>query len=195
MPPCPSCRLFGSTVHFCRGKNALGDAAQLVKQGNRVALDSLTQNQPISHAGHHTGKPILQRPHEARASGCAGTIERVLGSYLVAGDKVAVENPCFLSSINLLRTAGLQPLGVSVDAEGMCPDALEAALAKGASAVILTLRAHNLTGYSMSEKRARVLMRLLAKHPHLLLIVDDHFALLSNTAYYSVASAARVACT
>ncbi|WP_406625314.1 aminotransferase class I/II-fold pyridoxal phosphate-dependent enzyme [Acidovorax sp. SDU_ACID1] len=127
--------------------------------------------------------------------GAVGTIERVLGSYLVAGDKVAVENPCFLSSINLLRTAGLQPLGVSVDAEGMCPDALEAALAKGASAVILTLRAHNLTGYSMSEKRARVLMRLLAKHPHLLLIVDDHFALLSNTAYYSVASAARVACT
>lgn len=119
------------------------------------------------------------------AHGAVDAIERLLSSYLVAGDKVAVENPCFLSSINTLRAIGLQSVGVPVDAEGMRVDWLEAALAKGAQAVILTPRAHNPTGCNLSEKRARALSRLLAKHPNVLVIVDDHFALLSTAAYQS----------
>ncbi|WLW62545.1 transcriptional regulator PtsJ [Achromobacter aegrifaciens] len=118
--------------------------------------------------------------------GAVDAIERLLSSHLVAGDKVAVENPCFLSSINMLRIAGLQALGVQVDAEGMQAAALEAALAKGAQAVILTPRAHNPTGCSLSEKRAKALARVLAKYPHAMVIVDDHYALLSGKEYHSV---------
>lgn len=118
--------------------------------------------------------------------GAVDAIERLLTSYLVTGDKVAVENPCFLSSINTLRILGLQPIGVSVDSEGMRVDELDAALAKGARVVILTPRAHNPTGCNLSERRARALSRLLAKHPNVLLIVDDHFALLSSAAYHNV---------
>lgn len=118
--------------------------------------------------------------------GAVDAIERLLSSHLVAGDKVAVENPCFLSSINMLRIAGLQALGVPVDAEGMQAAALEAALAKGAQAVILTPRAHNPTGCSLSEKRAKALARVLAKYPHAMVIVDDHYALLSAKEYHSV---------
>lgn len=118
--------------------------------------------------------------------GAVDAIERLLNSHLVAGDKVAVENPCFLSSINMLRIAGLQALGVPVDAEGMQAAALEAALAKGAQAVILTPRAHNPTGCSLSEKRAKALARVLAKYPHAMVIVDDHYALLSGKEYHSV---------
>jgi len=116
--------------------------------------------------------------------GAVDAIERLLGAYLVAGDKVAVENPCFLSSINTLRTIGLQAIGVPVDAQGMRADGLEAALAKGAQAVIITPRAHNPTGCNLSDKRARALARLLARHPDVMVIVDDHFALLSNAAYH-----------
>jgi DNA-binding transcriptional MocR family regulator len=118
--------------------------------------------------------------------GAVDAIERLLSSHLVAGDKVAVENPCFLSSINMLRIAGLQALGVPVDAEGMQAAALEAALAKGAQAVILTPRALNPTGCSLSEKRAKALARVLAKYPHAMVIVDDHYALLSGKEYHSV---------
>jgi DNA-binding transcriptional MocR family regulator len=116
--------------------------------------------------------------------GAVDALERLLGAYLVAGDKVAVENPCFLSSINTLRTIGLQAIGVPVDAQGMRADGLEAALAKGAQAVIITPRAHNPTGCNLSDKRARALARLLARHPDVMVIVDDHFALLSNAAYH-----------
>lgn len=118
--------------------------------------------------------------------GAVDALERLLGRDLLAGDKVAVENPCFLSSINMLRNAGLQAIGVGVDAEGMLADELENALARGAQAVIVTPRAHNPTGCSLGEKRARSLARILAKYPHVLVIVDDHFSLLSSAAYHSV---------
>ena len=120
------------------------------------------------------------------AHGAVDAIERLLNAHLVAGDKVAVENPCFLSSINTLRTLGLQAVGIPVDAEGMRPEALDEALSKGARAIILTPRAQNPTGCSLSEKRARALTRVIAKHPNALIIVDDHFALLSRKPYHSV---------
>ena len=120
------------------------------------------------------------------AHGAVDAIERLLSLDLLAGDKVAVENPCFLSGINTLRNMGLQPIGVAVDGEGMLAGELEQALEKGAQAVILTPRAHNPTGCSLSEKRARAIARVLARYPNVLVIVDDHFALLSNTDYHSV---------
>lgn len=118
--------------------------------------------------------------------GSVDAIERLLAAYLVAGDKVAVEDPCFISSVNALRAAGLQAVGVAMDAQGMQADALEAALAQGAQAVIVTPRAHNPTGYSLSQARARKLRAVLARYPHVLVIADDHFSLLSVTEYQDV---------
>ncbi|MFT3821127.1 MAG: transcriptional regulator PtsJ [Rubrivivax sp.] len=118
--------------------------------------------------------------------GAVDAIERLLSAYLVAGDPVAVEDPCFLSSINTLRISGFQALGVAVDAQGMQAESLEAALAQGAQAVIVTPRAHNPTGCSLSRKRASELRALLERHPHVLVIVDDHFALLCEAAYHSI---------
>lgn len=118
--------------------------------------------------------------------GAVDAIERLLCTYLAAGDKVAVEHPCFLSSIHTLRALGMQALGVPVDSEGMQVEALEAALRKGARAVLITSRAHNPTGCSLSQQRAQAISQLLANYPTTLIIVDDHFALLANTDYYSV---------
>lgn len=120
------------------------------------------------------------------AHGSVDALERLLSAYLVAGDKVALEDPCFVSSINTLRVAGLQAVGVAVDAEGMRADALEAALAQGAQAVIVTPRAQNPTGASLSAARARTLRSVLARHPHVLVVVDDHFSLLSGGGYRDV---------
>ncbi len=132
-------------------------------------------------------EPDCPSPCEIDLShGAVDAVERLLGAYLMAGDRVAVENPCFLASINTLRTLKLQAVGVPVDAEGMRADALEQALKKGAQAVIITPRAHNPTGCSLSEKRARALRRVLARHPDVLLIIDDHFALVSSAPYHSV---------
>ncbi|UTY57207.1 transcriptional regulator PtsJ [Massilia sp. erpn] len=118
--------------------------------------------------------------------GSVDAIERLLAAHLVAGDKVAVEDPCFLSSVNALRAAGLQTVGVAVDAQGMQAEALEEALAQGAQAVIVTPRAHNPSGCSLSPARARKLRAVLARYPHVLVIADDHFSLLSVMDYQDV---------
>jgi len=119
-------------------------------------------------------------------NGAVDAVERLLSAYLTAGDKVAVEDPCFVSSINTLRFSGLQPVGVVVDAEGMCPDGLEQALMQGAQAVIVTPRAHNPTGYSLSRERAAQLREVLFRYPHVLVIADDHFSQLSVADYHDV---------
>lgn len=120
------------------------------------------------------------------AHGAVDAIERLLAAYLAAGDKVAVESPCFLGSINTLRIAGLQAVGVEIDTAGMKPEALEQALACGVQAVLITPRAHNPTGCSLTKVRAKALRQVLERYPHVLVIVDDHFSLLSEVQYHSV---------
>ncbi|POT59961.1 transcriptional regulator PtsJ [Citrobacter amalonaticus] len=122
-------------------------------------------------------------------SGATDAIERLLSAHLLPGDSVAVEDPCFLSSINMLRYAGLRASPVSVGSEGMQPEMLEDTLRKGARAVIITPRAHNPTGCSLSVARAVALREILARYPQVLVIVDDHFALLSSSAWYPVIAA------
>ncbi|MEG1122902.1 MAG: transcriptional regulator PtsJ [Citrobacter sp.] len=122
-------------------------------------------------------------------SGAIDAIERLLCAHLLPGDSVAVEDPCFLSSINMLRYAGFSATPVSVDIEGMQPDMLELALQKGARAVILTPRAHNPTGCSLSAARAARLQEILAHYPQTLVIIDDHFALLSASQWHPVIAA------
>ena len=130
---------------------------------------------------------VLPGPGEIDiTSGAIDAIERLLCAHLLPGDSVAVEDPCFLSSINMLRYAGYSASPVSVDSEGMQPDMLELALQKGARAVIITPRAHNPTGCSLSAIRAARLQDILSRYPQTLVIIDDHFALLSASPLYPV---------
>lgn len=122
--------------------------------------------------------------------GCVDAIERLAQARLVSGDRVAVEDPCFLGTINALRLSAMHAVGVAVDGEGMRADALRTVLASGARAVLLTARAQNPTGFSMSARRAAQIAAVLAEHPDVMVIVDDHFALLASTAYRSPIPAA-----
>ena len=132
-------------------------------------------------------KPDCPPDHELELThGAVDAIERLAVAHLVPGDQVAVEDPCFLGTINALRLAGMQTVGVEIDDAGMRPEALEAALDKGARAVLVTPRVHNPTGCSLSKRRADALKRILAAHPNVLIILDDHFALLAETPYHSI---------
>lgn len=149
--------------------------------------------------GHDTVMPILRQlsqpwfepdcPHHWElelTSGAVDAIERLVAAHLAPGDKVAVEDPCYLGTINALRLAGMQSIGVAVDEAGMRPEALARALAQGARAVLLTPRAHNPTGCSLTLARALELKQVLAEYPNVLVILDDHFALFSETPYFSI---------
>jgi DNA-binding transcriptional MocR family regulator len=119
-------------------------------------------------------------------NGAIDTLERMVSAYLVPGDKVVVEDPCYISAANALRLAGMQIIGAVVDEQGMRPQALKAALEKGAKAVLITPRAHNPTGASISAERAEELKVILAEYPSVLIMEDDHFSLMAKTEHYSV---------
>ncbi|MBI0679438.1 transcriptional regulator PtsJ [Citrobacter koseri] len=145
----------------------------------------------VSPALHAWAKQWMQDavPDEGEidiTSGAIDAIERLLCAHLLPGDSVAVEDPCFLSSISMLRYAGFSAIPVGVDSEGMQPEMLEQALKNGARAVILTPRAHNPTGCSLSASRAAALQNIVAKYPQALVIIDDHFALLSSSPWHPV---------
>ncbi|HEY2216762.1 MAG TPA: aminotransferase class I/II-fold pyridoxal phosphate-dependent enzyme [Solirubrobacteraceae bacterium] len=107
-------------------------------------------------------------------SGALDGIERVIDVHLRAGDRVAVENPGYAPLFDLLRTRNHAIEPVAVDERGMRPAELQAALARGASAVILTPRGQNPTGAALDSERAEQLRAVLAAAPHVLVIEDDH---------------------
>jgi DNA-binding transcriptional MocR family regulator len=119
-------------------------------------------------------------------SGASDAIERLLAQALQRDDAVALEDPCFLSALHTVRTGGYRPIPVEVDADGMTVEGLRAALDAGVRAVIVTPRAHNPTGASLSAERAAALRDVLAAHPYVLVIEDDHFSLLSRAPLHSV---------
>lgn len=151
------------------------------------------------------GEPVIDRELEAWAtewmrgdlpadlpfrltvtSGASDAIERLLAQTLTRDDAVALEDPCFLSSMNTVRLGGYRAVPVPVDHEGMTVAGLEAALAAGVRAVVCTPRAQNPTGASLSKARAEDLRAVLADHPYVLVIEDDHFSMLSSRPYHSL---------
>jgi DNA-binding transcriptional MocR family regulator len=107
-------------------------------------------------------------------SGALDGIERVLEAHLRPGDRVAVENPGYAALYDLLRARGLGLEAVTVDERGMRPAELRSALARGASATIITPRGQNPTGAALDARRARELRAVLAAAPGTLVIEDDH---------------------
>ncbi|GAA1526948.1 DNA-binding transcriptional MocR family regulator [Microbacterium ginsengiterrae] len=121
-------------------------------------------------------------------SGAVDAVERLLAQALMRDDAVALEDPCFLASIHTVRLGGYRAVAVPVDEEGMTVDGLRAALADGVRAIICTPRAQNPTGASLSPTRAAALREVLAAHPYVLVIEDDHFSMLSERPYESLIS-------
>lgn len=119
-------------------------------------------------------------------SGTVDAVEKLLAQSLGQGDSVALEDPCYLTSINAVRQAGYHPIAVPIDQQGMLAAALREALESGVRAVVCTPRAHNPTGVSLSAERAVELQQVLADYPHVLVIEDDHFSLLSTRRYHTL---------
>ncbi len=124
-------------------------------------------------------------------SGALDGMERVLAAHLRPGDRVAVEDPAYASVLELLTVLSLMPVPVDHDDDGPLPDQFEAALRSGVQAVVLTPRAQNPRGSTVSSARADRLREALARHESVVVIEDDHAGRVSGAPLYSVIDASR----
>ncbi|WP_274584561.1 aminotransferase class I/II-fold pyridoxal phosphate-dependent enzyme [Neisseria leonii] len=116
-------------------------------------------------------------------SGSLDIMERALQQRCIPGAKVMVENPCWPPLLALLSHLRLNVVALGLDNEGSTvPDPAQL---DGIAAVILTARAHSPTGINYSLPRWQAWQRALSRS-HALLIVDDHWATLSQQPFHGM---------
>jgi len=124
-------------------------------------------------------------------SGTLDAVERLLGSRLRPGDRVGIEDPAWANLIDLVAALGLQPVPIPIDDDGPTVDGLRHCLQAGVVAIVVTSRAQNPTGATITPERAARLRRVLAEFPDVLVIEDDHAAELAAEPVASVGAAGR----
>jgi DNA-binding transcriptional MocR family regulator len=112
--------------------------------------------------------------HLTVVGGALDGIQLALQAHLRAGDRIAVEDPCYPGIIDLAGALGLPVLPMAIDDRGPTPEGLERALRAGAVACALTPRAQNPYGSAVDAGRADELKAVLARHPTVLVLEDDH---------------------
>ena len=108
-------------------------------------------------------------------NGAMDALDCTLRSVIRLGDRVIVENPTFPPLLDLLDVLGAEVVPVAMDARGLDPERLRVALAASRPrACIYQPRAQNPTGASLDSERVQELAEVLAAHPDVILIEDDH---------------------
>lgn len=147
--------------------------------GDDPAVDRL-----LELARHDLEADDIPAGHLAVVGGGLDGIERVLEVHCRVGDRIAVEDPSYIGTLDLVRTLGLIPVPVAIDDEGPEVDALTEALEEGVTAALLVPRAQNPTGAALSPSRADALRSLLADHPEVLVVEDDHASFVCGAAHH-----------
>jgi DNA-binding transcriptional MocR family regulator len=121
--------------------------------------------------------------------GALDALDRIVGAVVRFGDHALVENPAFPPMLDLLDAVGATVVGVPLTDAGLAPSPLAKALAEYAPvALFLQPRAHNPTGVSMTPARAAELAGVLAGHPGVTVVEDDHAGDIASAAPVSIGS-------
>jgi DNA-binding transcriptional MocR family regulator len=122
----------------------------------------------------------------AITGGALDAVERALQTELRLGDRVVVEDPSWPRIGDLVQALGFEVEPVAVDRRGLDPRGLDAALRRGARAVVTTPRGQNPTGAALDPARGEALRQVLARHPRVLVIEDDYVARVAGAPYVPV---------
>jgi len=118
--------------------------------------------------------------------GCLDALDRITSVLVRFGDRVLVENPTFPPLLDLLGDLGAEIIAVDLDDRGPVTASLAAGLELEPVALFLQPRAHNPTGVALDEVRAKELAVLLAEHPAVVVVENDHGAGISSEPLHSL---------
>jgi DNA-binding transcriptional MocR family regulator len=156
----------------------VGSAESVLEEQLRLRLARHFEARPASVADEASTEAaeLITEAKLVPVFGALDGIDRLLATHTRPGDKIAVEDPGWGNLLDLVASRGLTAQPMRVDDEGPDPMDLRAALAAGARTVIVTTRAQNPYGAVVSPRRASLLRSVLATHPDVLTIDDDHGA-------------------
>lgn len=107
------------------------------------------------------------------SNGSQPALALVLRAITAPGDSIAVENPTYSGALAAIRSAGLSPVPVPTDREGIRPADFDTLLGRsGARVAYLQTAANNPTGASLSAER-RIQLLAIAQSRQVLIIDDD----------------------
>lgn len=154
----------------------LSGALASVRGKSRLYAEELNDPGLLRTAARQLHQDEIPDQHVAIVGGAMDGLERVLRERLRPGDWVAVEDPCFVGVLDLLRGLQMRAVPIALDDAGMLPESLSETLEQSPKtrAVLTTPRAQNPTGAAFTAERAEELLSVLNRHPSLLLLEDDH---------------------
>jgi len=89
------------------------------------------------------------------------------------GSPALMESCTYPGALDVVRAAGMRPAGVELDADGVLPDALEAAVARARPALVYLVPAfHNPTGALLAPDRVRAVAERVAARGTP--VIEDH---------------------
>lgn len=151
-----------------------GLAPVLARVSTRALTTSYLDDPVLPELGEVLDETWPFRPEALTVvDGALDALDRVVTTLVRLGDRVLVEEATFPPLLDLLEQLGAEIVGVEVDADGIVPASLEAALEVDPVALFTQPRAHNPLGISASPKRIATLAKML-RLSAMTIVEDDH---------------------
>jgi DNA-binding transcriptional MocR family regulator len=158
-----------------------------VLQGDQRFLDSLAGFLTAGYGKSASGDELFV------TGGSSQGLDLVSAVFARPGATVFVEDPSFFLAFQIFRDHGLNIVGIPMDEDGLCIDALQHELAAHTPAFLYTIPSHhNPGGHCTTEVRRRRIVELATEHDFLI-IADEVYQLLGYTGTTPLAYATMLA--
>jgi len=143
-----------------------------VLQGDERFLDSLAAFLTDAYCSEVTSDQLFVSGGNSQAMDLVSVV------FANPGDTIFVEEPSFFLAFQIFRDHGLNIVGIPVDDDGICVDAIRRELASHKPAFLYTIPSyHNPGGQCTSEARRRQIVELAAEYDFLI-VADEVYQLL-----------------
>jgi 2-aminoadipate transaminase len=162
-----------------------------VVRGDERFLSSLAGLLSANYAATATPEQLFVTGGNSQALDLVSTV------FATPGDTVFVEEPSYFLAFKIFRDHGLNVVGIPIDDDGLCVDALQDALKSHKPAFLYTIPSfHNPGGQSTTAERRQQIVALAIEHD-LLIVADEVYQMLYNyetppPAYGTMTSSERV---